>query len=147
MQGSSRHRRRLALATCVLWLLGLEVLPNLHLAAHRHDHTHAADGAIVWSHDEDHDHDAAHDHDHDAAHDHDADAAGDDGQVAIDHRPADRHHAGGIAHHAAALHRPAPPLLAPLEVERAAWRICARAEGRPYSTGTSRPTARGPPSV
>jgi len=126
-----------------MWLLGVEVLPNLHLAAHHHDHTHAAGGAIVWSLDHDDDHgDAAHHHAADAA---DADPASD--QLAIDHRPADRHQAGGLAHHAAALHQPPPPLLAPVAIERVAWRIDAAIEGRPYSTGTTRPAARGPPSV
>ena len=52
MKGSRRHRRAIALMTCALWLLGVEVLPNLHLAFHHDDHTHAADGTIRGPQDE-----------------------------------------------------------------------------------------------
>src|SRR4051812_7563526 len=108
MKGSLRRRRRaFALMTGVLWLLGIEVLPDLHLASHHGDHTHAADGTILTEVDDhdDHDHDDGDHHDHDD---------GDDNQLAIDH-PAHAHHqAGGISHHAVALHRPPPPLLAPV---------------------------------
>ena len=209
MQGRHRHqhRRALALVTCLLWLLGVEVLPSLHLALHRGDHTHGDDGSIVLAHrehhahgdhdhadhdhdhdaaiDEDHDHDATidedHDHDHDAAidedhdHDHDHDAAIDedhDHDADHDHghgiaadsadsadsaassdqpaigRPRHAHHqAGGISHHAVALHRPPPPLLAPAFVARATWRLETLAEARPSSARIARPTSRGPPTV
>jgi hypothetical protein len=51
--------------TALLWLLGVEVLPNLHLAAHRHDHSHAADGSIIaLGRGHDHEHARGHDHEH-----------------------------------------------------------------------------------
>jgi hypothetical protein len=144
MNGSHRHRQRhaFALVTCVLWLLGVEVLPNLHLALHHDDHTHAADGTLVAFHDHDHDHDDG-DHDHalDAG-DHD-----DDGQPALDHLPRARHQAGGVSHHAVALHRPPPPLLAPIPVARAVWRLEATLDDAPRSAALARPTSRGPPSI
>jgi hypothetical protein len=60
----------------VLWLLGVEVLPDLHRAFHADDHTHGADGTIVHvgvgagagaggdghDHGDDHDHGAGHGH-------------------------------------------------------------------------------------
>ncbi|HWO20088.1 MAG TPA: hypothetical protein VNO30_14980 [Kofleriaceae bacterium] len=145
--------------TCVLWLLGVEVLPNLHLAHHHDDHTHAADGTIVALADHDHD-DADHDHgdaDHDHDHDHadadadhvdaDADHDHDDGQLAIDHPSRPHHQASGIAHHATALHRPAAPPLAPAAVARLTWQLVALADAPPRDTFTARPIARGPPTI
>ncbi|MDX2087409.1 MAG: hypothetical protein SFX73_06155 [Kofleriaceae bacterium] len=41
-----RRRRILAIATALLWLVAIEVLPGLHLAEHADDHTHARDGSI-----------------------------------------------------------------------------------------------------
>jgi hypothetical protein len=110
MRGPHRQRRALALLTCVLWLLGVEVLPNLHLAHHHDDHTHAADGTIVASHEDDHghDHDADHGHDHDAdadhGHDHDADHGHDHADADVDHADADHAAAAAAADHADADH-------------------------------------------
>jgi hypothetical protein len=169
--------------TCVLWLLGVEVLPNLHLAHHEDDHTHAADGTIVASHEHEHEHEldhehgagagADHDHDHgDADHDGDADhhdgdadhhddADADDGdaddrggadgrdggQLAIDHPGRRQHQAGGISHHAVALHQPAAPPGAPALVARLTWHLEAPAGDPPRSAITARPTSRGPPAI
>src|SRR5688500_12321504 len=47
---SSRRRRSIAVAACVLWLLGVEVLPNPPPAFHADDHTHGDAGAIVVAH-------------------------------------------------------------------------------------------------
>src|SRR5687768_4644764 len=71
MRGRRTNARRkgFAVLACVLWLLGVEVLPALHLARHDDHHTHAADGAIVSVARGSHRHDdgAVHaDHDHDA---------------------------------------------------------------------------------
>jgi hypothetical protein len=140
MNGSHRHRQRhaFALVTCVLWLLGVEVLPNLHLAHHHGDHTHAADGTLVAL----HDHDDDHDHARGAVDDHD-----EDGPPALDHLPRSHHRAGGVSHHAVALHRPPPPLLAPAPVARAVWRLEATLDDAPRSAALARPTSRGPPSI
>jgi hypothetical protein len=62
----TRHRRAFAATAAVLWLLGVEVLPNLHLATHHHDHTHTADGSIVLL--DRHEHEYEHEHDHEHEH-------------------------------------------------------------------------------
>lgn len=138
MLGGSRPRRALALATCVLWLLAVEVLPNLHLAEHDHHHTHAADGTIIQLPAAEAALDAD-DHDDD-------DDDGDPSQAALDHAPLG-HAAGGIAHRIAALHQPPAPLLAPIDVARMVWRVAAAPRTAVYRIGIARPTARGPPSV
>src|SRR5688572_30414948 len=142
------RRRWFAATACVLWLLGVEVLPNLHLAFHADDHSHGADGAIV--------HDAAHDHADDHGHDHGAAAGGhgdpgarrdrDDAPSALDHAPS-AHTVAGIAHHAIALHRPPPPLLEPLPVLRAAWRVEHDPARSLHDALRARPNARGPPGT
>jgi hypothetical protein len=43
----AQRRRRIAVATCVLWLVAVELLPNLHLAFHAEDHSHEPDGTIT----------------------------------------------------------------------------------------------------
>lgn len=206
------HRRAFAATAALLWLLGVEVLPNLHLATHQHDHTHAVDGSIVQlghaheasepphahhdvahhhPHDDGGDHGAAHEHHDDelaalqVAHEHvvivddvalierlydgvehdnhDADAAEIDApapaervaprkqrrrdrtQLAIDKDVAPGHAALGIAHHATALHKPAPPRLAPVATPNVeSWTYAAPNE-RISSAELARPTARGPP--
>lgn len=152
-----RQRRWLAATACLLWLLGVEVLPSLHLASHEDDHTHEADGTIVVvvaSHDAEHAaaHAAERDHDHlhdRAAADHDARPRArrdrTDGPAAIELAPS-AHAAAGIAHHAIALHRPPPPLLEPLDVLRAAWQIEHRPAARLHDDLHARPNARGPPA-
>src|SRR5262245_15748294 len=117
MKGRHHHRQRraFAVAACVLWLLGVEVLPNLHLAVHHDDHTHAAYGTLGFTDDDDHEHDADHA-------DHDVDHGDADHDIELDHPEPERHAAGGISHHAVALHHPPPLPLAPVEVARASWR-------------------------
>lgn len=152
MRDRRQHRRAFALTALVLWLLGVEVLPGLHLATHEGDHTHAADGTIV-----------AHGHDHDdelarlhaLAHA----QAGTEclhagarrpakrrGQLAIDRVP-HGHAAAGIAHHATALLDPPPPITAPVWAPHAeTWCHAAPTTRAPTAT-TARPSARGPPFV
>ena len=146
-----RRRRWFAATACVLWLLGVEVLPNVHLAFHHDDHTHAADGTIL--HDE-HAHAHAHGHGHGHGHDHGAAAPAEhrphrdrtDGASTIDHA-ASIHDAAGVAHRAIALHRPPPPLLEPLPVPRAAWRLECEPDRAPHDALRARPNARGPPAA
>ena len=133
---ASRHRRR-AIAICgvLLWLLGIEVLPNLHLAFHADDHTHEPDGTIV-----------AHGHPHhgeDADHHH-ARSDGDEPQLAFDHVPSG-HAAAGIAHRATALRQPPPPVVAPVATPHAELWLHAQPRARIASAAHARPTARGPP--
>jgi hypothetical protein len=124
----SRQRRTLAIFAAFLWLLGIEALPDLHLATHHHDHTHAADGSIVA---DDHD-EAEHEDEHGPS------------QLAFDHLP-HHHAASGIAHHATALHQPPPPLLAPIAAPTATTFLHAAPTTRTSIASASRPVARGPP--
>jgi hypothetical protein len=138
MRGIGHSRRRFAITACVLWLLGVEVLPNVHLAHHDHHHTHAADGSIVSTEVDDH---------------HDADAAvfqhasADRDELAIDHPIESGHQAGGVAHHAIALHQPAPPLLVPLPVVRTELRVESGPAAQLCTLTTALSMARGPPAI
>ncbi|MDQ3367368.1 MAG: hypothetical protein M3680_18240 [Myxococcota bacterium] len=161
-----RHRRTYAITAALLWLLGVEVLPNLHLATHRDDHTHVAGGTLVvvtfdehrhaGGHGADHDDDHHHPHEHHDDPDHARAGAAATAAPAV-HRdrarraklaiesPASGHQAAGIAHHAIALHQPPPPALAPYVVPLvSAWRHAAPPD-RIDITRTARPAARGPP--
>jgi len=102
-----RQRRVLALLACLAWLFGVEVLPAIHQVHHHDDHTHDASGAMVSIDHGDHHHEVAKlsgDRDHDR-----------DRQLAIDHPVEPGHQAGGVAHHAVALHVAVPPQLAPID--------------------------------
>ncbi|MBA3455138.1 MAG: hypothetical protein H0T42_18760 [Deltaproteobacteria bacterium] len=155
MKGKRAEHRRRVIATiaCVLWLLGVEVLPNLHLSSHdasTHDHTpsgmivtvtfgaaaHAHDGSV---------------HSHDAA-----DRAAELAQHAAREQPRDElaiddpvstHVASGLAHHAVALHAPSPPLLAPLPVVRLVTNTIALPVGRLQVAFVATADARGPPAA
>jgi hypothetical protein len=168
MSGRTGRRRRIAVVTCVLWLLAVEVLPNLHLATHDDDHTHDASGAIVRT---SHRHDGElvdHDHGDDGhhrerpsraraaperahAHAHAlAPARGPRTRERLNEGPlldiAIASHASiGIAHRALAIASPAPPCHAPVAVDRVVW--CDPLPPLIALTATSfaRPNARGPP--
>jgi hypothetical protein len=111
---SCSTRARISLGLAVLWLLGFEVLPWLHVAMHRHlgKHHHDQSGAVIRDdvseapdddrdavvdehaphqhdeHDEDHDGDPAVD-EHDAHDEHDVDH---DGDPAVDEHDAHDEH-------------------------------------------------------
>jgi hypothetical protein len=154
-------RRCHAVVVLVLWLLGVEVLPGLHLAAHGDDHTHTAQGlTILVTHADDEAgvHAPAHAHADGAIH---ADHGGPVSPTTSDHarrnRPDDPasppviehvppHHAvAGVLHHALALHRPAPPPAAPAvaicPLPSTAWWYA----GACVVTPAARPASRGPP--
>ena len=61
-------RRALALWGVLLWVLGFEVGPDLHIVLHGQIGAHVHGVAV--DHDHDHDHDHVDDHVHDHAHDH-----------------------------------------------------------------------------
>jgi hypothetical protein len=148
------RRRGFAATAILLWLLGVEVLPNLHLAGHDDDHTHTPAGTIVVVTFDDaapHRHADGSVHAHapetsdagdagDADHDVPAPRRGD--QLAID-TPA--HAAAGIAHRALALLQAPPPATAPVEVPRVTWWIDAAPAAAPQSLFVARASARGPP--
>ena len=130
-----------------LWLLGTQVLPNLHLGTHRDDHTHAANGTIV-SHGE---HDDELERLHRLAHEQSGRPCG--------HAPAkqsrkqnvlafDRvqlgHAAAGIAHHATALLDP-PPITTPVAALHAETWCHADPNARESIAHAAPPSARGPP--
>ena len=150
----------------MLWLVCVELLPNLHLAFHDDDHTHASDGSIVLVvgrtrlHDHVHAADAA-PHDHADAH-HSELAYPTDAEPAVAdrphahapvrsrprlafHDPAIDHAAAGLAHRALALHQPPPPAIAPIAVPRASWWVIGTPIVRTDEPSLARPTARGPP--
>lgn len=142
-----RGRRHIAILAAFLWLLGIEVLPNLHLGRHDRHHTHAVDGSIV-SHATD-DADAELERLHELAHRQAGTKCLHKPKQTRDrlafHAPSTGHLAAGIAHRAVALLDPPPPILAPLAVPLAiAWRYAEPSE-RHVLTHVARPSARGPP--
>lgn len=139
-----RHRRALAVITALLWLLGVEALPNLHLAGHSADHTHAQDGTIVTV---SFATPSTHEHTDGSVHaDHDATATRTSSPLdTILDVPA--HAASGIAHHAVALHQPPPPLMTPVSAPVAETFEYATPRGILHATRTRAATARGPPTA
>jgi hypothetical protein len=142
---------RIALAAIVLWIAGLEVFPNLHIALHDSlaPHTHKSDGDTVFSVSFE---DTAHVHP--------------DGTI---HRPTGSHRAGpkhpvspksrtqdlalrlahgahAFAHHTAAVTPSAPPLHMPLPVDRRPTYVAAVATTTWISEPVARASARGPPA-
>jgi hypothetical protein len=109
------RRRHIAIVAALLWLLGIEVLPNLHLGTHDGHHTHAIDGTLVVHADDAAD--AELERLHQLAHRqagtkclHERTRPRD--QLAY-HAPTGGHTANGIAHRAIALLDPPPPITTP----------------------------------
>jgi hypothetical protein len=129
-------------ALIFLWLLGTQVLPNLHLGTHRADHTHDANGFIV-SHSDDDELERL----HQLAHERSGRPCSHEkprkqNQLAFDRVP---HAAAGLAHHANALLDPPPPITSPVAAPHVeTWRH-AEPNARVSSTHAARPSARGPP--
>lgn len=134
----TRTQARLAIAACLLWLVGIEVLPNLHVAFHDRlaSHTHVVNGivfTVTYG-------EAPHVHP--------------DGSI---HRPLppsrDRtavgsHHGdGGIAHHAAAIAPVSPPSTQPLPVDRRPTFVVIAIAVSLRSLDPLAASARGPPLV
>jgi len=144
------HRSRVALAivACALWICGVEVLPNLHLAFHDSStHTHAADGMVVTVSLNTQTHRHANGEVHtDHAEPRHGEAKKRTARLSID-EPADQHAANGLSHHAAFLHQPAPPLTEPLPIDRRALWIAVSIEQSFTAAETTSPRARGPPAV
>jgi hypothetical protein len=138
-----RYRRAYAVIAALLWLVGVEVIPNVHLAYHADDHTHdATSGAIVRV------TFAQHAHDDGTVHAHAAESGPkrtNREHAILDDEVPSGHAAAGLAHRAAALHQPPPPALAPIEVPPNEHRIAAAPAARLASRSLARPAARGPP--
>lgn len=140
-----RSRRRvLATILALSWVLGIETLPALHLAAHDDDHTHDASGTIVRVTFGGHRHADGTVH---GAHAIELEVAAPKSrrieQLAV-RGPSD-HAASGIAHHATALQSSPPPLLEPLAVTRAWVEISVGIDERLDALVLARANARGPP--
>lgn len=138
--GGRRTARMLALVAAVLWLAGVELVPNLHLALHDSLAAHVHDGDTTVF--------APHHH-----------ADGSEHRVVMraGHRVHARsahdlaleleHGAHSLAHHAAAL-QPAPaPLLVPMPIDRRPRLAPEIAIIEPSSRVVPRAMARGPPAA
>lgn len=132
--GTRRRLHTLAYAALVLWLAGVELVPNIHLALHDAlaEHTHEGDVTVF-----------AHGHVHRVVPAH---------RVPRDKRAAERdlalrleHGAHSLAHHAAALQPSPPPLLVPLPIDRRPLILAEVAIVEPRSRSIPRANARGPP--
>lgn len=142
-----RSRRHIAIVAAFLWLLGIEVLPSLHLGTHDGHHTHAVDGTIVV-----HADDAAEaelERLHQRAHRqagtrclHKPKPQRD--QLAY-HAPTGGHVANGIAHHATALLDPPPPITTPATTPAPETWLHTEPHARTSIAYATRPHARGPP--
>lgn len=151
-----RRRQTVALATCLLWLVAVEVLPNLHLARHSDDHTHAAGGAIVHTRPT-----STQEHEHGGRTHRHAGTASETEQVhaqkprarkrvaqlAFDDAHSSGHAAAGIPHHALAIIEPEPPAVEPLEAARGSWHIELAASQLVSASPLRCSLARGPPQA
>lgn len=135
-------RRRLALVACVLWLLGVEVLPAVHQGMHAslEPHRHDAGGMIVTvTFDE-----PAHRHADGSVHAH-------HGTAPVTNRDTRNRlrdpssHAAGLAHHAEALIAVAPPLSAPIPIDRRPTSVVPLPIRILSSATVPEAAARGPP--
>ena len=141
-------RRTYAALLCFVWLLAVEVLPNVHLAAHAdgHAHEHAVDGTVITVSfgDDVHSHDGVtHSHGRTAAK---AKRTASRDALAIDRVP-DLHAAAGLAHRALAIHAAPPPVLDAVAVDRVETELVAPATGRATIVVVTTADARGPPST
>ena len=168
-------RRRIALVLTILWIVGFELMPWLHIALHDHlpHHHHDANGADIV--DDDHDaavdeHAAHHDDDldaeadeHAADHDDDLDAEVDEhgAPVHLAHSHAHHHHSRdaevtllralehgrhSFAHHGIAVPVPAPVITTPLPVDRRPITLAIVEQPAWISAPVPEASARGPPA-
>jgi len=161
-------RRRVALSLAILWIVGFELVPWLHIALHGHlaPHHHDANGADIL---DDHDalvdeHAPAH---HDDAHhdDDDLDSEVDEHGVpvhlaaskAAEERDITRdgeahlfaaleHGAHSLAHHGIAVPVPAPVVTSPLPVDRRPITLAEIDQPAWLSAAIPEASARGPPA-
>lgn len=123
------RRVLLALLGAILWLGGVELVPNLHLALHDQLAAHVHEGdSTIFAH-EGHVHRAPK-------------------RPRSDHDLALRleHGAHSLAHHSVALHAAPPPVLAALPVSFKPTIVADIAVAEPDSRSLAHPVARGPPA-
>jgi hypothetical protein len=142
------RRAQLAIVACVLWLVGFEGLPALHLATHDDaaPHVHAADGTVI------HVSFGTHRHADGSVHaDHDLKEMT-DGHVRHSHshdpgvRELHGHADGAIGHRGIAAIPSPPPITKPLPIDRRPTIVAAIVAATPISASTPVAAARGPPS-
>jgi hypothetical protein len=152
-QRTTRRRSTLAVIAALLWVAGLELLPNLHLAIHdelaphHHGAAPATGGGLVVTVTY-----GGHRHEDGSWHADEDDRAGDPLAARGDHDAAGRdgdpgHGAGSLAHRTLALHTPPPVVTAPLPVTRAISWIEPASDDAPRSPAAPTAVARGPPSA
>jgi hypothetical protein len=138
----------MALAACVLWLAGFEIMPWLHVALHDGlaPHIHTADGTIVQ----------VPSNEHGSTHQHADGTVHREPRVLhvtrAHHRPtgpsyALDHGAGSLAHHGVAVSPAAPPLHAPLPVDIRATVVAFASTIAPIAPSVPLASARGPPAA
>lgn len=141
-----QRRARLAAIACLLWLLGVEVLPAIHEGTHAASapHRHDVGGMVVTvSFDE-----PAHRHADGSVHVHAAGAHGakkarrTEGVTRLGE---DGHRADGLAHHAAAIHAAAPPVTDPARADLPPTILALGATAALVSLDPLAANARGPP--
>jgi hypothetical protein len=118
----------LALLGAILWLGGVEVVPNLHLALHDQlaAHIHEGDSTIF-------------------AHEGHVHRAPKRPRSTHDLALRLEHGAHSLAHHSTALHVPSAPVLAAVPIDVRPIVVADLAVVAPDSRSLSRPSARGPP--
>ena len=140
-----RRRARLAAVACLLWLLGVEVLPAIHEGTHASTAPHRHDGGgmvVTVSFDE-----PAHRHADGSVHSHAATAKAKRTEGVTRISSELPHGADGLAHHAAALQQAAPPITEPVSVDLRPTLIAIRATAALVSLDPLAPNARGPPTL
>ena len=139
-------RRRVALALCVLWIVGFELMPWMHVAAHDRiaPHYHDANGATIYVADSAPVPAGAHVHthvyprlpEHHGRHH-------DDGQSRLVGALA--HGQNTLAHHGIAVPTPPPVWLEPLPVDRRPVTLARQVALAPHALDPLAAVARGPP--
>jgi len=140
-------RARLALVACVLWLVGVEVMPALHEGLHDRlaPHRHEGNSIVTVSFE-----DTTHRHPDGSIHfvaPRASHGKAPRDRARRDELPDASGHADGLAHHAAALASPPPPSTRPLPIDRRPRTV---AVARAVAFVTQDPltaTARGPPAI
>jgi hypothetical protein len=131
------RRVRIAIAALVVWVVGLELGPNLHLALHDRlgEHTHAGESTTFV---------ASHTHADGSVHRIATHRTRRDAETRL--AAALAHGRNSLAHRSAAIAAKAPPIIAPLPVDRPTLLVEAITASAPTSHGFARATARGPPA-
>jgi hypothetical protein len=145
--GNRLHRRRsIALALCVLWLAGFELMPWMHVATHDRiaPHYHDANGATIYVASESALPPGTHVHTHvypqlpEHRHKPDFSLARLAGALA--------HGDHTLAHHGIAVPVPPPVWLTPLPVDRKPLTLALEVAFEPFSRDPLAAVARGPPA-